>query len=150
VIIRPAKDADDLASFIDIVASMHHESNFRGMTFSPEFSANRVAGMMASDDYLVLVAEDAGRIVGGLLACIGPSDFGPDLMAHDRGVFIYPERRGGFAAVHLIRAYVEWAQSRGAKRISFDVKAGIRPKRTARLLEWLGFQSVGTCHVYGG
>ncbi|MEM1152767.1 MAG: GNAT family N-acetyltransferase [Pseudomonadota bacterium] len=142
-------NADDIAAVIALAHAMHAESNFRDLTFCPETFARRLAGYMQQDFKLAAVAEsDDGHIIGGVLGTAARSDFGPDFIAMDGGIYVAPTRRGAWAGKILVHFYTAWAQSVGAKRICIDVKTGVNPERTAQLLEHCGYQVIGSCLVY--
>lgn len=147
--IKPVETADDIAAFIGIAHAMVKESNFSNLEFVPAVFALRLAGYAASDHCLALVAEDSnGRAVGGIIATLGESDFGNDLIAQDHGVYVHRGARGSAAGRLLINAYTQWARDKGAKRICFDVAAGINPDRTAKFIERLGYRTIGHCLIY--
>lgn len=147
--IKPVETADDIAAFIGVAYAMVRESNFSNLEFSAAVFALRLAGYAAADHCLALLAEDAhGLAVGGIIATLGESDFGPDLIAQDHGVYVHKGYRGSSAGRQLINAYTQWAKDKGAKRICFGVQTGIDPDRTAKFLSRLGYRAVGHCLIY--
>lgn len=149
MIVRPAESADDIAKLVAIAQLVHRESNFRDMKFCPSECAEQLTGYTRNHDRLALLAEgDDGQIHGGLLASLHQSDFGPDHIACDQGLYVLPSRRGGIAGKRLVAAYVDWARARGAQRINFDVRTGIQPARAAAFLAKLGFEPIGVCMIY--
>lgn len=82
----------------------------------PEVLARRLAGYLATSDLTVLVAEDAGRVVG--VASGGAQR----ILAYDGsfelGILVVEETaRGKGIGKALLMAFEEWARGQGAKSI---------------------------------
>lgn len=139
-IVRPATQYD-LDLLMDLGTAMHAESPRYGRY---KYSENRVlqmfVSMIASPDCLLLVAEKGEEIIGAMLAMITPQWFSDELVANELTVFVAPQHRGGMAAVRLIRAYIEWAKSKGAKDIQLGVSTGVKVEETAALYRKLGLK----------
>lgn len=133
---------------LSLAYQMHQESNFRNLEFSAPMYAERVAGYAASQDYLTLLIENEGQDIGVLIAYVTRADFGPALIAYDKGLFVTPTRRGTLAARKLIQQYTDWAREKGASRICFDVRTGVNPNRTAAFFEKCGYKNIGHCLIY--
>ena len=142
---------DQMAAFLWLAGQMHAESNFSELQFDGQTYANRLAYFMSSPDYMAILAQDAdGNYVGAAAACVTRCDFGPDLLSHDRGIYVHPTRRGASAAKALVAEYVRWATELGVKRISIDVRAGVNPDRAEKFFQHMGFETVGPAMVYRG
>lgn len=133
----------------DVVALgrlMHRESAYRDLDFS-ESKVRQLAlvGANSSGWYLRLAYEGetpvglmAGQIVGYY--------FGDDRMASDLAWYVVPERRGTPIAVCLAKGYVDWAWSMGVREVKLSTSTNVEAEKTARLLERMGFERIGTIH----
>lgn len=150
--ITPATGEHDLTAMISVASAMHQEGNFSDMEFSPQVFATNVAAFMDSPNHLVLLARtsDHGTPIGGLMALCYRPDFSSQLIAADKGLYIFPSKRGGSTAVRLVKQYIAWAKERGAARICFDVRVGINSERTTHFLTRMGFKVVGHNTIYEG
>ena len=78
------------------------------------------------------------QIIGGMMGCVTESFFGNDVIASDMGLYVYPEYRGGMASVRLVRAFEDWAKSKGVNEINIGQTTGIHMARTSQLYEKMG------------
>ena len=145
MIIRPAV-VQDVFRIAEIGRTLHEESSFASMAYDTDKTSSYFIRLILDEgkDYYVRVAEDdSGQIVGGIAGYCVPSWFGPDKTASDISLFILPEARGGMTAVRLIKGFIEWAKSRGAKQIRPGVSTGAVGKNAEALYERLGLTRVG-------
>lgn len=145
--IRNATDRD-FAELIRLGMAMHEESRYARF----DFDAGKLERLfvIALDRGFLKVYEGAdGMLAGGMLAMSSEMWFGRDLQTFDLALFIEPGKRGGVAAVRLTRAYVEWAQTIGAKEIGIGTTTGVNPEMSGRLFESLGFERVGAVYRMG-
>ena len=114
--------------------------------FSPEGAAAFVAGLMEIG--LVLVAEQDGEILGGILGALTPMWYSPsNLMASELAWWVAPEHRGGRAALQLLRAFEDWAKASGAKVITMsDLRIG-EDYPAGPLFERMGYRVLERAHI---
>lgn len=134
----------DIPRMVELGQRMHAESpRFRPYRFDPVRLEGSLRGLLDMPMGLVLVAEHDGEIVGGMLA-IAADHYACEMrQAADLAVFVDPDRRGGAAAVRLIKAFREWAKEIGAEP-SICPSTGVEQDRTGRLLQALGAQEAAT------
>lgn len=140
MIVRPIEEKD-LATCIHLGARMHEESDFRDMEYSPEKCAALGRQAMTDPDYVWLVAEDGGEIVGMFGGYVSETFFGHGRVACDYAAYVKPESRGGRAFLLLVRVFVKWAEGKGVQKIILadSTKNG----KIGPLYERLGFINVG-------
>lgn len=136
--------ADDLVPVITHGREMHKNSTLRNLQYDPRQLGDTLLNLAASEHGAVILAEADGEVVGFVLALVSKSFFGPDLVASELAVYVTPEYRGTRAGVKLVRAYVAWAKSRGAKRINSGNSAGMDDQKYLKLLTFAGFQPAGS------
>ena len=143
--IRPATH-DDLDLLMPIAESMHIESpRYSKLAFSHDKVLQLYITLIDADSCLMLVAEQDGEIIGGVAGMVTPHWFSDELVANEYGVFILPDHRGGMTAVRLVRGYIEWAKSQGAKMIQLGISTGVHVEQTQALYQAIGLKqfSVG-------
>lgn len=136
---------EDVPELVRLSSLMHAESSYSKFNFDLNKISNNFYFWVSSPEYFVAVAkDDCGSIVGGYCGYVTEYIFGKDLIACDLGLFVEPSRRGGMTAVKLIKAFEDWAQSKGAKEVCPGTTTMVAPERTSRLYEHLGYSVVGS------
>lgn len=136
---------EDVPELVRLSSLMHAESSYSKFNFDLNKISNNFYFWVSSPEYFVAVAkDDCGSIVGGYCGYVTEYFFGKDLIACDLGLFVEPSRRGGMTAVKLIKAFEDWAQSKGAKEVCPGTTTMVAPERTSRLYEHLGYSVVGS------
>lgn len=139
---------NDISTMIALGEAMHAESRYARFPWDSEMVGALIAALIESDDGLALVAEEDGQIIGGILAAIEKSFFGPARFACEYAVFVRPDARGGMAAARLLSGYAQWARDRGAELVQAGITTGVKTELSARLYSAVGFQSVGQLFEY--
>lgn len=139
---------DDIPTMIALGEAMHAESRYGRFPWNSGKVAALIASLIDSDDGLALVAEEDGQIIGGILAAIEDSFFGPARFACEFAVFVRPDARGGMTAARLLRVYAQWARKRGAHLVQAGITTGVATESSARLYSAVGFQPVGQLFEY--
>lgn len=136
---------DDIPELVRLSYLMHGGSAYSKFNFDLDKIASNFAFWVSSPDYFVVTAKDEdGMIVGGYCGYVTEYFFGKDLIACDLGLFVEPSRRGGMTAIRLIKAFEDWAKSKGAKEVCPGTTTMVAPERTSRLYERLGYLVVGS------
>lgn len=129
------RDADraDVPALVRMAQAFHAHAK-PGLDFDPA-KAERVAHMLiGSPQAFVRVLDRDGAPRGMLIAVLSENLFGPGLVAQELAWWVDPDARGGADALRMIRAYLAWAEARGAalrNLASLDA-------RTARVYRALG------------
>jgi GNAT superfamily N-acetyltransferase len=146
--IRFATD-DDMGALLILAEQMHAESDYRRYPFAIDKMARLFQGLMDGAG-VVLVAEQADRVVGVMAGYCEESWFTPAKVAGEYGVFVEPGARGAALAAGLVRAFCAWAKEQGADLIQVGVTTGVTTDRTAQLYEKLRFRRTGIVFEYEG
>lgn len=135
--------ADDLNVLLALGSLMRAESIER---YPPTERAHARKSLEAAiampGNFLIILAEDEKYPVGMMAAIAGPYSFSSRLRAASDLLFVIPERRGGTAAMRLVRRFKEWAGSVGADSATLSVATGVSPERTGRFFKVMGFGSM--------
>lgn len=144
--IRPAEPRD-VKFMVYLGSLMHQESRFNVLRFNASKVGDFILHLINTNQFAV-VAEKDGEIIGGFTGAIMPHYASDDLVAYDFALFLHPEHRGGMTGVKLVKAYREWALSRGAKMVSMGVNTGVHAEQTGKMFERIGFELIG--YLYEG
>lgn len=143
MIVRPflRKDFDKLW---DLAQKMWRESPaYQGIEISEEKLRRLGERILKSQELCGFVAENGDGIQGFFAGFVSEYYFGNQNTASDLALFVDPGKRGGRAAILLIRAYEQWARSHGVEEISLGITTGVNQERTAQLYERLGYTKSG-------
>lgn len=138
---------EDIDQILDLGKRMHAESSrFGALAFDEGKVRSLFAGLIGSEDAIVLVAEvPDGEIIGGFAGFASEHWYSTDKVAQDLALFVRMDRRGGILAARMIKAFVSWAQERRCKQITLGISTGIRVEETAQLYRSLGLKQFGYC-----
>lgn len=142
--IRPAVFAD-LDTLVALGRRMHAESpRFSLLGFDESKVYLMLLNAISDERYLLIVAaDDEHGVIGGFAGFMAPHWFSQDQVASDIGLFVDPGRRGGIVAARLLKAYIAWAQARGAKQINAGISTGVVVEQTAQMYRLLGLKQFG-------
>lgn len=144
MIIRNAR-LEDIETIVELGSMMHAESRFKVLGYNHTKTAQFFENIFGLDDYLMIVCEWDGAIVGGFVGYVTPHWFSDDLIASDLGLFLSRSYRGTQCAKHLIKHYVQWAKDKGIHHdfILLGISTGFQVKRTERFYQHMGFETHG-------
>ena len=135
---------DDFEGGMELGRRMHEESEFAFLPFDREKVRAFLRHIAANPrHYCTFVVEHEGRLVGLLVGQVMEYFFCRELLCDDVLLFVERDRRGSLAALALVRAYLEWSRSKGAREARVAVSTGIDIDRTGAFLQRLGFRRVG-------
>ncbi len=135
---------DDIETGMELGRRMHEESEFAFLPFDP-VKVRRFLHCIAGDPehYCVYVVEHEDRLIGMLVGQVMEYFFCRELLCDDVLLFVERDQRGSVAALALVRAYLAWSRSRGAREARVAVSTGIDIDHTGAFLQRLGFRRVG-------
>jgi GNAT superfamily N-acetyltransferase len=130
---------------IDLARQIIDASAFKGVTLDEEVLERhlKIAGTSANPDRYLRLAVKEGRLLGGFYGCLQTVYFSRLMIAKDLGWFVYPEARGGPAAVLLLADFEQWARVKGAVKLIIGQAVGIDVDRTKKLYQHCGYSVVG-------
>lgn len=136
---------EDIEPMIDLARDMHKESPvYRDIPFSD--AAMRgwfTASVEKSGEYFCAVIEDAGAIVGAMLALAAPVLFSEVKAAYEMGLYVYPKYRGTGAAWRLYAYFEKWAKTENCGFGLIGVSAGVNDDVGVRFYKRLGYDPAG-------
>lgn len=137
-------DRDEILS---LARTMHAESWYSSLDYNEAVVAELFEQTLTADHLLALVLEtSSGELGGFFLAAITSHFFGRDTYACDLCAYVAPSHRGGPGFIRMIAAYEAWCRIKRVKEIHIGFSSGIRPEKTLRLYEKLGFQNPVTAY----
>ncbi len=140
--IRYAEESD-IEQLLLLALQMHAESRYSALEFSIDKTYDFFMSCISNPDYLLLVAEEDGQLIGGFAGYTFAHYCSDDICAGDFALYMQPDKRGGFAAYRLIKLFMGWAKMKGAKLIHLGTTTGIDAEGVAKLYERIGFKQVG-------
>lgn len=134
----------DIEAGMELGRRMHEESEFAFLPFDP-VKVRRLLHHIASnpEHYCVYVVEHEERLIGLLVGQVMEYFFCRELLCDEVLLFVERDQRGSVAALALVRAYLEWSRSKGAREARVAVSTGVDIDRTGAFLQRLGFRHVG-------
>lgn len=141
--LRLATEAD-IPTLVEMGVGMFSGSSFAPMTYSPEKAAQTMAhGIQTA--FLAVCVTDDGVITGAIQGDVIEPWYSTDRMGVELFLYVRPEHRGSRAALMLVRAWLRWCVSSGAKQIRPATAA--KSPEADRLYQALGFEPVGALYV---
>jgi GNAT superfamily N-acetyltransferase len=129
----------DTPTFLRLAQQLHDEGVVREL----KFDAQAMRRMLEQPGLFIELAFDGDEPVGLFTGFVQETFFGPDVVAHQHLMYIVPSHRGGMLATRMMHRFETWALLQGAKEVWVSQATGIRPERTRKLFEALGFGTVG-------
>jgi len=135
---------EDTDKLTDLVLEMHQESDY---AFLP-YDRGKVRALILQyiedqNTRCGLVAEENQTLIGMIGGVLIEYYFCEETLVADEILFVKRERRGGRAALLLIRGLQKWAERHGARELCLSISTNIHSETTGRFYERLGFSRVG-------
>ncbi len=142
--IATAADRESLGRFGAALMRQHHDADPRRflMVENPEAGYGRfLVSQIPEEASLVMVAEEAGRVIGYLYADIEGTNWmefrGPCGVVHD--IYVDEKARRTGAGRALLTAAIEWIHSKGRSQVVLMTKSS--NERAQHLFAAVGFRS---------
>jgi len=137
-VVRNATDGDT-DRVVALAKRMHGESPvYEGIPFDEKRAAKHIREL-----HIVLIAEDAGELIGMMGGYITPPVFSNEFICYEAGLYVVPERRTGRTAVKLLQAFEARAMGYNVARIVVGTTTGVNAEGTLRFYERLGYKHTG-------
>jgi GNAT superfamily N-acetyltransferase len=142
---------DDIPAYMVLAAAFVATTPISHIVpFDREGTAGFVSAALDNPDMLILVAEDAGEIVGITGALIYPMYFNPaKLVAQELWWYLTPKARGGSASKMLFQTIEKWAKDKGANAMFMIALADERVDTMAKVYKRSGYAPVERTYVKG-
>lgn len=136
---------EDLPALIALGRVMHAESLIPFPKIDETATRARLAQYeRAGVPYFMALAEqEPGGAIGMITAQPCIYVFAEGVCAQHDIFYVRPEKRGSDAALKLVRAFEDWAETIGAREVRLAVHTGLFPDRTGRFYEKLGYRHMG-------
>lgn len=135
---------DDVLCIFEMARDFHAESELNNIPFDDAVFARYLEGQIEDDMSCIFVAEVNGENVGFIFGSIYQLYFSQTFAANSDIWYVRPEYRGGLIGVLLLRCFEKWAKENGARFLVNGSSSGISLERTHKLIERLGYESVGS------
>lgn len=96
--------------------AFHREMKIPGAFIGQKFVDSWI-GILSTVPSTILLLRHQNEVIGGLGGAITPDLNDGRLCAQELFWFVDPAHRGGSGSVRLVRAFEEWAQSKGAVEV---------------------------------
>jgi GNAT superfamily N-acetyltransferase len=143
--IRFAQRAD-VPTIVEIGKTMVAESRFKRYGLNEQKAIGAAEGMLCNprSSCLLVACRSDGDIVGMLAGQAMEFFFGDGILVQDRWFYVLPEYRGSSAAVKLLMAFRQWAESRKADELCINMSVAIDMERFNKLMTHMGFMCCGS------
>ena len=123
-IVRELRHPEDREGWVDVLmdSAAHHaliDPDPIGLPWSEEYIRTEFDQIQPSDDGLMLVAEQDGRVVGVLSAVLRKQPL-LGFSVYINMVSVLASRRGQGIGTHLMGVAEDWARERGATSMALD------------------------------
>tara|TARA_A100001391_G_C5018026_1_gene265062 strand:+ start:383 stop:853 length:471 start_codon:yes stop_codon:yes gene_type:complete len=136
---------DDVLCIFEMARDFHSESELSDIPFDDGVFARYLQEQIEDDmSSCIFVAEVNGENVGFIFGSIYQLYFSETFAANSDIWYVRPEYRGGLIGVLLLRNFEKWAIQKGARFLVNGSSSGISLERTHKLIEKLGYESVGS------
>jgi GNAT superfamily N-acetyltransferase len=110
---------DDLIPLMIMAKAFHKESPYKDMLpWDNKKVEQTIRSGIANENTCVFVLEDGGELVGMLGAVYTEAFFSAAKVAAELSWWVDPEYRGRKESVGLVKAYENWAKSKGVKAVN--------------------------------
>lgn len=142
MIIRKATH-EDLPRLLELARAMHAESNYSPEPFDDGMCGTFLEMVVSEDQYVALVAEKKGEVIGAMLGILVPFFFSVRLRASDIAFYVLPAHRGSMAAPMLMLAYEDRMRQKGAVKFYQGVTTNVDTQRSHEFFLKMGYTHIG-------
>lgn len=137
---------EDRPEIIVMAKAMHGESpSYSKWPFMPALVSAWIDMCLSVPDWRCVIArEDNGEPVGFMAVGTANMIFCTEKTSDDLALYVRPEKRGGTAALRLVKDMARWSKELGAVELRLGITTDVDETRTVRFLERLGFVHAGT------
>jgi len=146
-----AATVEDIPSYMDLAEAFVATTPVsRIIPFDLKGTAAFVEAALDNDNIVVLVAEDAGELIGITAAIAYPMYFNPaKLVAQELWWYIKPEARGGVASKLLFQEIEKWSKGKQAEAMFMVALDNDRVEAMAKMYGRLGYMPTERAFVKG-
>lgn len=137
----------DIPEMIAALRQHIDKTVYKGMFYNEQKLTDICMGNLRNVMFFANIAEEDGKIVGGMFAKLIAPMFTTEYVAFDELLYIRPENRSMELATGLVASYISWAKERGMKKIFLSNVTGQQVETFGKFAEIQGFKKIGTIHV---
>lgn len=143
--VRRAETKNDIDRVIELGAVMHAESAYKEYPCDIEHLKKYSRSFEEQpEEFAAFMNEEDGDITAVVAGYLAPLYFDPKTkFAYDFLLYSKPEKRGGPAAVRLMKAFEKWSRDSGASAVVMGVTAGIADETACKFYTRLGYKNSG-------
>jgi L-amino acid N-acyltransferase YncA len=142
--LRLATEAD-IPTLVEMGVDMFAGSSFAALTYAPDKAGEFMRRGIKGAFLAVSVEGEGGAITGCIYGDVIEPWYTSDCMGIEHFLYVRPEHRGSRAALMLVRAWIRWCVSSGAKQLRPATAA--KSAEADRLYRAVGFEPVGQLYV---
>ena len=136
----------DKHALIELALENQKEILHGNISINPQRVEQALHGLFELNQgtHVLFVAETSdGQLAGGLLGCVERYYYSDELQAQLIQWYLRKSFRGTSIAPRLVKAFVEWAKTRGASEVFMGISSGVDVQLTHRMMRGLGFAHLG-------
>lgn len=132
---------EDLGEIVSLGRKLHSESTFSHWVDYDDASARAHAERLLNDpDSAFFLSLDESKATGFFCGYVRPIFFNNSVtQAIEDNWYVTPEFRRGLHGPLLLKAFMRWAQERGAASMLLSDRAMIEPENVQRMMRAFGF-----------
>ena len=138
---------EDLVPLIHLGELFRLESKVQYPEIEPEAVFQRLQFFINDPKAFGYVVTRKGELLGFMCGYCEQYTFSFDVGAHSDLIFVPQKYRNTRAPLLLVKKFIEWSESLGARTITMDLMTGIKPGQVSKFLGRFGFEECGTCMV---
>jgi GNAT superfamily N-acetyltransferase len=143
--VRDATESD-VGAIVEMSSKFYATTNYRSYVNMDEDTVANLVRMLIETS-IMLVAEDAGEIVGMAGMVVAPFLFNTSIKgAHEVVWYVSPDSRGGGAGKEMLRAIERSAKAKGCRIIQMLTLA-TSPAQAGQAYERMGYANSETCYT---
>ena len=118
----------DLDWILATARSMFEESEWKNeLEYDTEKIKNYFFSAISNPNVFSMISLDADENPTGFLTgMLMQYNFSDATYAREIDLYVLPSKRGGMAAIQMMKKIIEWAKGKGAKEVYFEPSRGVK------------------------
>jgi hypothetical protein len=76
--------------------------------------------------FSIVSLDESEKPTGFLTGMLLQYNFSDATYAREMDLYVLPSKRGGMAAIQMMKKFIEWAKGKGAKEVYFEPSRGVK------------------------
>lgn len=111
--------------------------------FDLETALRNAGTTLLGDTGCIQLVHSGSSLAGFLWGHASSLPWSKSILAYDTILYVKPEHRGSKAAYLLMKAWEEWAKSKGAAEVQISIASGIHEEKSISFFKKLGYSYIG-------